>query len=415
MSTEKFVFTVEMDEDDDRHILIPLAGLSFEYKDAFDVPYDWNIDWGDGIIQRYTGINSVDELIGYIYNEPGKYTVTITPIKDDFGWMRAWGNPVEKFTFKSNGDVHCIWAPDNPKNCKKKLDMIISFDYVTNKSFMQSETSYGHNYMRGIFAYCSGLTKPANIIKTVSEDKITDTGHNFLSYQYFFCQNLHIPDIEKLHRSIEKVGNHFLAYQYGVCSNLKDAATEGLHDNIISIGNDYRTGQYSCCASLTKTAEEVVPQYIQTIGDAYRTTQYDTCVNLLTVANEVDIPETCNVNENYFRRNQYRNSINLNKLPEFSKTNRKKKHRHVREFRDCQFDLDIGVMPLEFKGLENSEKASRRMNIEHANKWIDKLIAWERKPKKEKQEYVQNLRGNLHKKHKWRDSINTTSEADLED
>jgi len=75
---EKFIFTIEISTDD-LNFCIPLNGCGikadteFPYKSIHNAPYNWNINWGDGIIEEYSGISSAENIEGiqHIFSSNG--------------------------------------------------------------------------------------------------------------------------------------------------------------------------------------------------------------------------------------------------------------------------------------------------------------------------------------------------------
>ena len=281
MSTleEKFVFIIRIPKDS-LDFYIPLHGFNTEgHRKA---KYDWYIDWGDGNKKNYTGLSSSSKLLKnkkilhntniiHYYSKPGDYIIIIRPNKDDYGWMRAWGFGSSFGTF----NYYSKYTLDYSSNSNK----IISFDYVTNKSFMESKSAYGIGYMRHM---CCGtdIIQPIKEIKSVSDDQI-----------------YHIDD-------------YFKAHQYKGCKNLKITENEYLPDNVTTIDNYFRSAQYDACIHLQTTTKEYLPKYVDTIGHNFRAAQYDTCINLLTAAEEC-LPNNVVFIGNWFRAHQYKNCIKL--------------------------------------------------------------------------------------------------------
>ena len=320
---EKFVFTIDISEDE-LDFFISLNGYGTNGLRG-NISYDWNIDWGDGISENKFGISSSkDSKINWIqhtYNTAGIHKITIRPTKDDFGWMRAWG------MHGANSDMQKIY-----KNSYK----IISFDYITNKSFMQSETSYGDYYMAHICL--SAITKTANEIKTSNENKITHVNDFYRRSQYSDCVHLLTPAVEELPQDIISIGNSFRDGQYNCCASLRNIATEYLPE-VLTIGDAFRTCQYYNCLSLTdaegeslsntvesigkncrkyqfagcinlrKAATENALSYnLKSIGDGYKAYQYGACFNIVHVQVQYTLPETLVIG-NFYRYKQYSKKV----------------------------------------------------------------------------------------------------------
>ena len=180
-SKEKFVFVIQ----------IPQDALTFSIN-LIGNNNNWEINWGDNNIENVSNTNSLQ----HVYSSPNTYIVTIKPVNEVFGWMRAWG-----FNYVS-----------------ETLKRIKSFTYVTNKGFMESETSYGDNYMAYMCAG-TGVSVPASEIETVNEGNITTVGAYFRAGQYQNCSMLTTTTPEK-NVSKMTVGSAFRYRQYYNCPML---------------------------------------------------------------------------------------------------------------------------------------------------------------------------------------------------
>lgn len=236
---EKFVFTVDIFKSEP-FFYIPLNGCSvdgveeFPHSALYNVPYDWIIDWGDSSIEIFSGISSTDDIhIKHEFSteENKSYQITIRPNKDDYGWMRAWG-----FSLKNDENT-----------ARKTADLVKSFDYITNKSFMKSETSYGDYYM-AFMCMNTGITITANEVQTVSEKNIQHIANSFRFYQYANCMNLEHPAEEVFGPNVTSIGHNFRGWQYSGCKNLSGSTSiSNKIDNIVDVGHGYRSSQFWGC------------------------------------------------------------------------------------------------------------------------------------------------------------------------
>ena len=320
---EAFVFTVNV-PNGDLDFFIPLNGYSI--LNTQNASYNWIINWGDGITETKSGVSSsaTTNWIQHNYLTSGIYKIVIKPVVNNYQWMKAWG-----FTTGTTGNA----------NIATNKNKIISFDYVTNKGFMQFNTSYG-NYYLGYLAVGTKITYPINEIQTVSEDNITNINSSFRNSQYYNCSNLIIPAIEVLPNSVTSisdsfrnsqyydctnlttttpevlpnsvtsVGDNFRNYQYYSCINISTPAIEVLPNSVTSISNNFRHSQYLSCVKLTITTPEVFPNSITSIGNSFRYWQYMSCSNLTTSAVEV-LPDNITTIGNSFRYGQYQICNNL--------------------------------------------------------------------------------------------------------
>ena len=297
---EAFVFTVDI-LGGDLNFYIPLNGYGI--INTQNAPYNWVIEWGDGIIETKSGISSSldTNYIQHNYLTSGTYKIIIKPVINDYQWMRAFG-----FLTGTTGNANIVTN-------KNKM---ISFDYITNKSFMQSSTSYGDYYLRQL-ATGTNIIYPANEVKTVSEDNIITISNFFKCQQYFKCKNLILTEIEWLPDSIKIINNSFRYQQYAECNNLQYIINEYLSNNITNIGDNFRYQQY-CGYFIPPTftvtfdaPNEVMPNTVISIGNSFRYEQYrdSQCKNAsLNEAFSINIKGTTGDN---FRYQQYYNCTKL--------------------------------------------------------------------------------------------------------
>ena len=291
---EAFVFTVNV-PNGDLDFYIPLNGY-ITSGITQNVPYNWAIEWGDNTTETKSGnsSNANTNWIQHTYTTQGTYTIIIKPVVDDYAWMRAWSF------------LTTVLGNSNMVSNKEK---IISFDYVTNKSFMESNTSYGQNYLRQL-ATGTKITSPINEVKIINENNITNIDHYFKYAQYYNCTNLISPEIEVLPDSITNINSNFRYQQYYGCSNLTSTATEVLPNSVKTIGSNFRQNQYHSCSKLTTTTVEVLPNGVTNIGDSFRNNQYYSCINISTPAIEV-LPSSVTSIGASFRYQQYWGCSNL--------------------------------------------------------------------------------------------------------
>jgi len=285
---EAFIFTLNIAAGS-LTFYLPLNGHSV--IGIQDVPYNWLIDWGDGTTETKSGLSSsaTTNYITHSYLSAGKKTVTIKPIFADFQWMRAYG-----FTQVQTGNA----------NANTNKQKIISFDYVTNISFMESPISFGDYYL-----YClacgTGVTYPINEVKTIKEDNIKTIGHFWRASEYQYCASLvGALATEYLPNGITTIGDNFRSGQYGGCSKLNQTTPEVLPNGVLSVGNAFRSYQYSNCTALPGYPEvEVFPNSIISIGNEFRAYQYQNDSNILVHGHiHVRMDEILNTyTNNYFR------------------------------------------------------------------------------------------------------------------
>ena len=298
---EAFVFTVKLysgewvyNEEDDwtywyenLHVMIPVMGSSPEtFSDQ--VPYNWVIDWGDGIVENKSGLAGNIVCLYHDYLTGGVYTVIIKPVVDEYQWLRALGN-------------------FDMSNTELTAD---SIDYMTNKSLMKSASSYGNYYMDNLFCQSRSLIYPANEVKTVSEDGITQIGDNFKNQQYELCYSLTIPEKEWMPPSITQIGSNFRGSQYSRCETLSNSTEEYLSNSITTIGGSFRSQQYYNCSKIQQVSIEVLPDLITNIGSSFRYWQYSGCRAITTPTSEIWSNNIINIGD-YFRSGQYLGCQNL--------------------------------------------------------------------------------------------------------
>lgn len=203
--------------------VLNLATAGYNSMGTQAMPYSWKINWGDGVIETKSGTSApAMNLISHTYSSPNTYKIVITPVSDAYGWMRAFTNI-------------------DPK--------IISFDYLTNKSFMISASTHGPFYM-AYLCNTSSTTQPITEVKTVDETSVVTIAANFKFNQYYGCAQLLTAEIEQIPSGVQNISSNFKQAQYKNCTNLQNAAEESLPTHVVNIANGFRKEQYSNCTSL---------------------------------------------------------------------------------------------------------------------------------------------------------------------
>jgi hypothetical protein len=224
---------------------IPVAAVDFESVDVEGLngyPYHWNIDWGDGTSLEEVSGEGDDSgfdfdagtltprtAASHEYDEPGRYTITITPVdSQQSGWFRAFGVGISAFGefpwTVADGDRRKIVSPLSPLTLAMfgnpdgtELSDAIGmgmFDGCDGKNFhlgdnfglapeWHTSVPLTFGFFFGAFQGSSLKTLPANF----TFEHITNMGESGLMWTFKNCDSLVLPPGFRLPQLSESVLN----------------------------------------------------------------------------------------------------------------------------------------------------------------------------------------------------------------
>jgi len=152
------------------------AGVSVDYWDPTDSPYDWIINWGDGsALQAAAGISSVyDEGIMHDYATPGEYQITISSNGEaTAGWLDAFGFYFDPW----NGTV------------TNTLDNKLMFKSIDSQLTNLMRTLGGGSYAYMFYEARNAVEIPANLFALIDFTGVDDMTCMFYGTFGFYAYN----------------------------------------------------------------------------------------------------------------------------------------------------------------------------------------------------------------------------------
>jgi lysophospholipase L1-like esterase len=244
--------------------------------------YDWIVDWGDGVVERYTNAGNEDVAtapgIPHNYPSVGEYTITIKPaIEPTPGrWLRAFGNAIHSYTVNAGASANRrkIVAPLSPIN---PLMLINDFSNINESSLFENWFSAcdGYNFHLG-----------ENFGLTPEWDEITTLPSVSTWFRYMFRTSSikEIPASFRLPQGLEQIGNQFCESMFW--SSKLTAVPEHfiLPPSLYRVGtNGFRQMFGSCTNLVSLPAGFTIPPITQ-MGTGFLDAMFDDCPLLILPA-----------------------------------------------------------------------------------------------------------------------------------
>lgn len=238
-------------------------------------PFDWNIDWGDGVRERVAGISSPrggDVSSGslvHTFGAKGSYEIGITPAEQVFettgkapGWLQAFGYP-ENWVFS---------VDDNQRFAgyvfPKSGDKLVCVDGVLDDYAINVELEGACAQM---FIGCKNITMGPHFTITSSKE----TAGDFFCFKMFSkCDGdtFTMGDAFQLPRSLCKVGKAFCCKMFEFCAGSAFTMNERftIPQDIFIAGNSFCQEMFAQHGSgLTMGKSFNLPQGITDVGDNF--------------------------------------------------------------------------------------------------------------------------------------------------
>ncbi len=297
--------------------------------------YDWNIDWGDGIIENKSGTQT---FIGISHPyPPGTYTITITPAGSTDAWLGAFGfyDSSTNSDSQTNRDmVTKVISPLTPLMTRTQTQIdngtapsyewaytfrgctnLTMGDNFTFSGGWDTITTVGDYFANRMFYNCSGANFTMNEVFNLPQG-ITTVGNNFAFYMFSACSgaNFTMNEVFNLPQGITIVSNNFAAYMFNVCSGTSFTMNSvfNLPQGITIVGEYFAHAIFSACSGASFTMNSVfnLPQRVTTVGEAFAASMFYNCSGEEFMVNNVfkfPILQQAEVNKNMVFYNTFRN------------------------------------------------------------------------------------------------------------
>ena len=359
-----FRLTISTPVDNSSYILPTSSLLNGTYEGK---PYDWNVDWGDGSSEIYTGVSSINSGITHNYSIAGDYTITITPNGSIEAWLGAFGFYLTGIG--SNSSINKAMLLGVPSLITPEMTRTTAqiegrepapsneWSYVFYECFSLNEapgftgwervTIVGDYFAAQMFSYCNSLkTLPDsfNLPQELTEvgdffafhmfdycsfsslpaefnlpQSLTKVGSCFASYMFWYNTNLTVlPDDFTLPQGITKAGDNFAALMFTYCTSLTTLPDGfNLPQGINDVGSGFAYEMFSNCTSLTRLPEGFnLPQGPTSAGISFACLMFAGCTNLVVLPEGFNLPQGLIVVGGYFAASMFNGCISLERLPE---------------------------------------------------------------------------------------------------
>lgn len=293
-NSELFKFTINSGTDSS--FIIPTSGQSATLND--NNSYNWNIDWGDGTIENYTGQsdggNGTCTGISHTYPQANtNYQITIKPNTAQLGWLQCFG-------FYGPGGTNSSSATNKQKMLT--LDSPLTKNAIANKTYTVGICMYmfiecsnlnmgpefnlpfdlmtaAGNCFQGMFIYCSSLTM--NDIFTLPK-LLIEPGPYFAQEMFGGCTSLTMNEGFNINHITTLNHDGMFAYMFTNCTSLdlNDTFHINLDSSIREYGNNFFNNTFNGCTSLTKINDEIGTIFLNKIGDNAFYMAFANCTNL---------------------------------------------------------------------------------------------------------------------------------------
>jgi len=330
-------------------------------------PYNWLIDWGDGVIENRSGTSSPYGGIPHVYALPGDYSITIKPYGSTEAWMAAfgfygtgqgssstsnknlligapsfitpqmtrttaqiegsepapeyeWGYTFYECTNLIEGPAFAGWEEVTTAgfyfaslmytNCYRLTTLHTGF------GFPQNLTTVGDGFACLMFANCISLTElPAGFN---FPQNLTKAGYGFAIEMFIHCENLTtLPAGFNFPQHLTAVGDRFASSMFFYCKSLTTLpAGFNLPQNLTAVGDRFAGDLFYVCSSLTTLPTGFsFPQGLTQVGADFAYRMFDNCDSLTTLPAGFNLPQGLTAVGDNFALCLFNNCPSLAQLP----------------------------------------------------------------------------------------------------
>ncbi|MCL2136740.1 MAG: hypothetical protein FWH40_04360 [Coriobacteriia bacterium] len=284
---QAFYLTVRIPADNTTFILQTSSYLNGTFGGK---PYNWMVDWGDGVVEARSGTSSQDGGIPHAYTLVGDYTIAITPNGTTEAWLGAFGfeGTIDGSLISANKRL-VIGAPSliTPQMTRTTAQIEGSEpapDYEWSRAFYfcmslveapsfagwENVTSVGNGFASGMFSNCDRLN--AFPLGFQLPQGLVEAGDSFAASLFYWCHSLAtLPNGFTLPQGLVTVGDYFAAYMFFTCFCIAELpATFNLPQGLTSVGSYFAYNLFENCSGLSGLpAGFNLPQGITEVGTRF--------------------------------------------------------------------------------------------------------------------------------------------------
>ena len=223
-------------------------------------PYNWAIDWGDGVTETRSGTSSNNGGIPHTYFSTGDYTITIKPKGLLEAWLGAFG-----FYVTSGSGANSL----SNKALLVGVPSLITPQMTRTTAQIEGRESPPNSEWSCTFYDCYSLTEAPVF---TGWEIVTSVGDEFADEMFSRCSRLRsLPDGFTLPQNLTVAGDYFAMGMFYLATNLTDLP-EGFNfpQGLKEVGSYFAYSMfYSCYRLSVLPAGFNLPQGVTTVGGSF--------------------------------------------------------------------------------------------------------------------------------------------------
>ncbi|MCL2136737.1 MAG: hypothetical protein FWH40_04345 [Coriobacteriia bacterium] len=275
---QAFYLTVRT-PDDDTVFLLPTS--SYLHGTTAGKPYDWAIDWGDGVVEARSGTGSLDGGIPHAYALAGDYTIAITPNGSTDAWLGAFG--FYQTREGSNSEAN--------KGMLIGVPSLITPQMTRTPSQIEGSEPAPTGEWSYTFCTCRFLTEAPSF---AGWEDVTAVGDHFACDMFTRCNRLSsFPEGFNLPQGLTEAGDSFAARMFNSCPSLV-AMPEGFNfpQGLTTVEGSFAFAMFGFCTDLVYLPDGFnLPQGPTSVGSYFADKLFVNCSSLAGLPAGFNLPQ----------------------------------------------------------------------------------------------------------------------------
>ncbi|MCL2136738.1 MAG: hypothetical protein FWH40_04350 [Coriobacteriia bacterium] len=253
-------------------------------------PYDWMVDWGDGVVESKSGTSSQSGGIPHAYALAGDYTITITPNGSTEAWFGAFG----------------FYWTDGGSNIPANKGLVIGAPSQITPLMTRTSAQIDGDQLAPDYEWNYTFYRCVNLIEAPvfsGWDGISTVGSSFAANMLGYCESLAVlPAGFNLPQSLSEVGSFFAGVMFDACSSLT-VLPDGfnLPQGITSEGGSFVKDMFRSCTSLVGLPDGFnLPPGLTEVGNLFAEGMFYRCESLTGLPEGFNLPQGITKTGTYF-------------------------------------------------------------------------------------------------------------------
>ena len=256
------------------------------------LPFDWVVDWGDGVVESQDGYAHGNGGIPHLYTQAGDYTITIRPNGSTEAWLDAFGFGMPLYIGYSSIDTmsgveellysaQCVTGAP----CSITPQMILTDEEIQGTAVL---SNYDLHYT---FARCTNMKVAPSL---EGWEGIEFIGKGFATGMFYQCYSLTtLPESFNLPSGLVSAGDYFASAMFLGCRSLTSLpAGFNLPPDLTIVGDDFAASMFSGCRDLTVLpAGFNLPQGLLEVGSGFAASLFANCSSLGSLPSGFNTPQ----------------------------------------------------------------------------------------------------------------------------